>query len=261
MFALATKEAGAADWIVRYPGEYKLEFFLAGARTSSAQLLNEGTYHHEGGYSGKDRTGTLEFITSDRAVQQVVEGWHRNRTALKLSIDEGVFDITTTTCPGKEGTVKIGFRVDAVAGLSVDIAYPTNDTPAPVTGAWVEKTDDTYWSAYQSSVTWSGTQWEAVYDGVEEEWKSPLRLEVNGVWNLSYRPTKVRLTYTAASTSWNFKMRDSWNSDLNVDVDGYESAVEANLTFFEPGDIDRLYLSFIPGIDAALTKIEFWEPA
>ena len=118
MFALTTKEVTSADWIVRYPGEYRLEFSLAGARTSSAQLLNGGTYHHDGGYSGKDRTGTLEFTTQDMSIQRVVEGWHRDGTALRLSVDEGVFNVTTTGCTGKDGTIKIAFLVDSVAVIT-----------------------------------------------------------------------------------------------------------------------------------------------
>ena len=117
---------------------------------------------------------------------------------------------------------------------------------------WVEKTSNSYWSSGgMGSGTWTGTEWEAVdAEGIY----SLIVLEV-GTWNVGYRPTKIRFTFTGSSIS--AEVKNTGLTAINTPLTISTSPAELDLSFSAGLDIRSLTLQDTASF--TVSKIEFWE--
>jgi hypothetical protein len=257
MFALATKENSTDPIIERQRGDYSLAFPLAAARVVSTQLLDGGTYHHDGGFADKDRTGQLIFETDDVSLERITDKWLRNRTALRLSTEEGVFDVTLTNSTSAKGIITISFRVDLVAGLTADILYPTDDTPSP----WAEKTSDTYWaSGGTDTLTWDGSKWSGTSVGAGFTSYQFILYDVPA-WVVGYRPTKFRITFSLTGSYNNFfKLASAAPFSMLEFLPGEPVSTQSYDISVDPSDLNSIqfYGNHTGGLTIEISKIEFY---
>ena len=114
--------------------------------------------------------------------------------------------------------------------------------PAP---EWVVKLDTTWWEPKTFDTMWNGSAW--VPNGPPDS----VAVKEIGVWNISYRPTKVRITGTVNNPN-TITVWDTNSNALGSAATG--TSVEIDLTF-GPFDIDHIDLYGM----AAVTNIEFLE--
>ena len=137
-------------------------------------------------------------------------------------------------------------------------------TPAPPSGTWESHFDNTEWQVENSPAgsgglgTWDGAEWDATqffgfWYGVE--------LGELGTWVEGYRPTKLRITTTGATTNFLVKLWDTDSNEIAAMVTGYNSGDELDITF---GLLDIKYLAITndgsTGFPFSVTNIEFYVP-
>jgi hypothetical protein len=118
--------------------------------------------------------------------------------------------------------------------------------------AWVQKFDNTYWTAMIGS-----------WDAVNSEWDSSgdsLVLEVVGTWANNYNPSKVRITFTSTITELDTAGYNASGGYIWTESISAGTPTEINLTPPLTADIHYLDVFDISGLNTFIvTNIEFEE--
>jgi len=125
--------------------------------------------------------------------------------------------------------------------------------------SWVSHFDNSDWQDDGVHIAWNGTAWQVDKGGSAGNCK----LLAIGTWADDYRPSKVRITYTAVFTLYYLRLEDTDGdkSILDFHNDGIDSLEELDLDFSAGLDISRIHFdpqSTHPN-SLIVTDIEFYE--
>lgn len=166
---------------------------------------------------------------------------------------------------GDDGFTRLRFLVDNTGNDGDDpftIEYSTDTsiweelpTTSGIVGGWVEHFDNNDWSVLDGIGSWSSNTWiPSVFGGNTYI----LNIGVIGSWATSYRPTKMRITFTGSITcNYNCRISDTDNGGIwDADSDPISSGQELTLTF---GSYDIYSLSLSSSSNFTVTDIGFYE--
>lgn len=163
-------------------------------------------------------------------------------TIIEVPITWGSFDI---------GEVQFNTEgIDWISFYLTSIEAYQGDKPAN----WVEHWDDSDMDSYYGS--WDGNKWPSTEDKSYPD-EEIVELDVIGSWADTYRPTKIRVTFTGVSTL--DMLAPSTNPSERI-VDGnYSSGEEITLNWTDNEDFS--YIVFVEDNNTpfAITKIEWLE--
>jgi len=126
------------------------------------------------------------------------------------------------------------------------IKFVVKQTPEPPAGQWYQVLSDEAWTP-GPGVSWSGSSWDSAFGltGLSEL----------GAWNVGYRPTKMRITYTGTFTQ--IQLVDT-NFDTIANDVAPASGQEIDITF---GSFDIKDLNIFASGAWSITNIEFYSEA
>lgn len=163
------------------------------------------------------------------------------------------WDIITGVPCDVETYKDIGWEYDLLIGDD----WPPPDPDPP--GAWDggSRMDNGFWGAYEGY--WDTDRWYS-----ENANPYDIHLYVPGlVWQVGFRPTKIRFTHTDASNSATGTLKDDAgtpNTIATIDFSGQTSPAEFPITWAS-NDLDELYISRpSPAVQWAITLLEFFVP-
>jgi len=117
--------------------------------------------------------------------------------------------------------------------------------------------DNTYWTP-DTYGTWTGSGWLATIEPNEYI----VQLEPLGGWEVGFRPTKMRLTWTEGQDPISLvRLRDT-DGNFIVNLTSYSYNMGDDITINWQGfDIDYIYVSAYPNVSFTLTSIGFYDEA
>jgi len=117
---------------------------------------------------------------------------------------------------------------------------------------WVEHWDNSDFDSYYGS--WDGSKWPSVEDPYNPGTQI-VELDVIGTWYESYRPTKVRITYTGGEATQYMLVSDGGPPVATGD---YASGAEIDLTW-DVNDLAFIIVSNDNNTPFSITKVEWLE--
>ena len=126
------------------------------------------------------------------------------------------------------------------------------------TGSWQQKFNDTFWYADFGSWDSGNQEWDSEFSGGDTA--AQIMGDGMGGWEVGYRPTKIRVTFTGSAGTYDLYIIDDDDNYLYETAIAAPGIIEANLDWSAGFDIISILIEKAGENEpCSITNIEFYE--